>query len=202
MLPFREPTAEGFHVLIADADPQQSAQSWATVAGNNGSPAPTVVGVTAGFHRPGQLPELARGYDFTIIDTPPNDGGLVRSALMVARLALLPVIPGALEVWVLGETLKLVEDAQTFNTDLEHRVLLNAAMRTRLTQNTREALEELGGVVMKSEIGRRTDIAEAIAFGVGVTVHAPKSKAAAEVRAAVDEVLEVLSGRAALRVAG
>lgn len=49
----------GHKVLLVDADPQGSAQTWAAVAAELGHAAPVVVGMGAGLHRPDQLPSLA-----------------------------------------------------------------------------------------------------------------------------------------------
>ena len=63
----------GYKVLLADADPQGSATSWAAVRGDLDLPF-TVIGMANASLRQ-QLPRMQEqdGYDFVVIDGTPND---------------------------------------------------------------------------------------------------------------------------------
>lgn len=176
-------------VLLVDADPQASSRTWAEVALELGCEAPTVVGMGQGLHRPDQLPALAEAYDVVVIDCPPRHGEIQRAALMVCDLVLLPCGPSALDAWAIAESLELVQSAKLVRPELKAAVLITRKVsRTSLGQGAREVLAESGLDVLGAELGFRVAYQEAPASGQGVTTYAPKSQAAAEVRALVDEI--------------
>ncbi len=61
----------------------------------------------ADLYRPGQLPPVVGGFDWTVIDTPPRQAETQRAALMVSDLALLRCGPSASDVWALAESVEL-----------------------------------------------------------------------------------------------
>ena len=73
----------GLRTLLVDADPQGTSTMWRSVA--NGSPtAPTVVSIpNRSLADPSQVPQLAVGADFVLIDCPPALGEITKAALMV-----------------------------------------------------------------------------------------------------------------------
>jgi len=191
----------GASVLLADADPQRSILTWAAQAAELEleHAAPTTVALHAGFHRPGQIPD---GYEWTIVDTPPQDGKGLRSALMVADVVLFPVQPGPFDAWRLGDAAEQLEEAQTVRPELAGAVVLNRMARTALAAGAREALAELGLPVLISTLGNRVAYAEAIAAGRGLTSYAPNSPAANEVRALTNEVIALVTRRGRRRKGG
>ncbi|MEZ4447248.1 MAG: AAA family ATPase [Polyangiaceae bacterium] len=180
---------------MGDADPQASVQGWAALAAQTDSPMPVVVGLGEHFHRPGQLDQLASGYDYVVLDTPPHNGETMRSALAVADLALLPVVAGAFDAWALGDSLQLVEQASTLRPGLKAAIVLNRSSVTR-EKATRQILSASGFPILTTGIGQRVDVADSAAAGLAPTTYAPRSKAAKEVRSLTDEVLLMLSDEA------
>jgi chromosome partitioning protein len=83
----------------ADADRQGTLLEALGLAVARGMTTPTAVAMTAGMHQKEQLPRLARGYRYTIIDTPGRSDEVQVSALMVADVALIPVGQFAADVW-------------------------------------------------------------------------------------------------------
>lgn len=189
--------ARGRRVLLVDTDPQGSAKTWGEVAAEAGREAPTVVSMGAGLHRADQLPALAQGFDVVVIDCPPRHGEIQRAALMVADLAILPCGPSAFDVWALGDSLELVNAARQLRPHLKAAVLITRkAPRTTLGAGVREALAEIGLPVLGAELGFRVTYPEASAAGLGVSIYAPKSPAADEVRALVNELEEMMKEEA------
>jgi chromosome partitioning protein len=187
--------ARGCRVLLVDADPQGSTRTWGDLAAEAGHSAPTIVAMGAGLHRPDQLPALAQNYDFTVIDCPPRHGTVLRSALMVADLALLPCGPSAVDAWALGETLDLIAEARSLRPELKAAVVLTRKIaRTVLGAGARKALAECGLPILRTELGYRVAYQEAPAAGLGVTVYDRGGAAADESRRLVDELEAVTSG--------
>lgn len=188
----------GRAVCVIDADPQGSARTWGDVATEAGRPAPTIVAMGAGLHRPDQAPALAKRFDVTVIDCPPRHGEVQRAALAVVDLALIPCGPGPADLWALAETLELVAKAQEMRPELKAAIVVTRRRRTALGANARPALEESGLPVLEAELGLRSGYEEALAAGQGVTAYAGASVAADEVRALVDEI-EALVGQGGKR---
>jgi chromosome partitioning protein len=180
-------------VLVVDADPQGSARTWGSVAAEAGRSGPVIVAMGAQMHTPGQIDDVARAYDFTVIDCPPSNGSVQRSALMACDLAVFPCGPSALDAWALAESLELVQKAQEFRPALRAVVLITRrVVGTTLGAGARETLSTGGLRVLRSELCHRIAYQEAIAAGRGVTDYAPNDAAATEVRALVDELLKEL----------
>lgn len=181
----------GHKVLLVDADPQGSAQTWAAVAAELGHAAPVVVGMGAGLHRPDQLPSLAAAYDFVVVDCPPRHGEIQRAALMVADVAVLPCGPAAVDAWALGESVDLVEQARIIRPELRAAVLITRKIaRTTIGEGAREVLAGSGLPLLETELGYRVAYQEAPAAGRGVTAY-DRGAAADEVRALVDEIIKL-----------
>jgi chromosome partitioning protein len=178
-------------VLLVDADAQQTAQTWHDIASEKRHSAPSVIAMTGTLHEPHQLPRLAKSYDVTIIDTPPRIANVMRSALMVADVAVLPCGPSYAEAWGLAATVETVQEAQTVRgRALKTAIVINRKRTgTVLAREARETLEATGFQVLAAELGDREAFKNALGAGLGVTTYAPTDRAAEEVRTLVDELL-------------
>lgn len=178
-------------VLLVDADPQGSVRTWAAVAAEAGHPAPTLVSMGATMHLDGQLRRLAGTYDFVVIDTPPRHGDIMRSALMVGDLAVLPCGPSAMDAWAMAESLNVIGQACAVQPGLQACIVITRKQaRTAIGENARQILTETGLPVLSVELHHRVAYQEAPAAGLGVVQYAPRSVAAQETRAFVDALLE------------
>lgn len=159
--------ARGMTVLLVDADPQGSLRTAGASAAEEGLDVPTVAAMGEGLHRKSQLPRLAKGFDRVVVDCPPANGTILRGALMVADVALLPVTPSPVDVWALAETLEVVEGATTLRGDaLKAAIVVNRRdPRTGLSRQIRESLADLEVPLLDSMIGARVAFAEALLEG-------------------------------------
>lgn len=178
-------------VLIVDADTQGTCRQWAARASENGHSGPVVVSMDArALAR--DLRRVTDDYDVAIIDTPARLGPAARAAMVAADVVVLPVSPGAADIWALQETIEIFEEAQALRSDLRAVVVFNRADRTTLARVAREALNDLGVPLLETGLGSRVAHGEAMLAGRGVVEHAPSSKAAAEAQALTAAVLGAL----------
>jgi len=96
--------------LLVDADPQGSALSWSEQAG---LAFPVVSLPVRDLHK--RLPQLADGYAHLVLDTPPGDPAIVRSALLASEVALLPIPPSLMDLDRLRPTLELLAEVEPLN---------------------------------------------------------------------------------------
>jgi chromosome partitioning protein len=190
--------ARGRRVLLVDADPQGTVRTWGDVACEAGHTIPTIVAMGSAMHRPGQLPEVAPAYDLTVIDCPPRQGEVARSALMIADLAVFPCGPTAADAWALAAAVEVFHEARALRDDLRGCVLITRKQgRTALGKGARGVLETSGLPVLKTELGYRVAYQEALASGQGVTTYAPRDAAAREMFHLLDEMETLCHGQEA-----
>ena len=185
----------GSSVLIADTDPQGSALRWSASAEEE-KPFPAVVSglAQAGAKTHRELQKVFNQYDYIIVDCPPAiESPVPQSVLLVADLALLPVIPSPVDLWAAQGIVQLIEQVQGLNENLKARVLINQAENTNLSGEVISILSEFGVPVLDSQLRRLTAYREAALYGSTVHDLGSKAKQAAdEVTALTKEVLRVL----------
>jgi chromosome partitioning protein len=118
--------AEGYDVLIVDADRQGSASYWAEKRSDTYPDLPMVQSVQkfgGGLMR--AVKDMERRYSDIVIDAGAGDSREVESALRVAERAIIPVQPAGLDVWTLGLIDDRVAEAKTVNKKLAVYVVLN-----------------------------------------------------------------------------
>jgi len=189
----------GHKVLVVDADQQGTSTRWAASADDDNPFPATVVGLSAAqgkLHR--EVKKLMGDYQYIIIDGPPaSDSPVAQSALMIADLALVPIIPSPLDMWASIGIRKAIEDAADFNENLKSRLVVNQCQpNTSLAKEVLDILPEFGIQMAKSQFHQRTVYRQCAVFGK--TVHDLGSKAIPatnEVEMLIDEVLELLHGK-------
>ncbi len=115
----------GRDVLIIDTDPQGSANYWAQ-SRDEENVNPRVACIQKfGKGLPKEVQDLAHRYQDIIIDAGGRDSVELRSALVVAQKAYIPIQPSQFDIWTLGQMDELVETAKAFNSDLQARVIIS-----------------------------------------------------------------------------
>jgi len=179
----------GLKVSVLDTDPQGTARAWSRRRPND---TPEVEAATSGSLSV-QVSALERaGYDLTIVDTPGVLSPATSTAMREADLCLIPVRPSIADVEAARPTVQfLLEREKAF------AFVLNQCPGDGRTGRTTGAFRGLQmiGCVCTSTLALRADHVDALAFGLGVTEHARRGKAAAETRAVLDWALARMNAR-------
>ncbi len=173
-------------VAVLDIDPQGSLARWHAIRIARTAPAAALAfSDLSGWRLAGELDRLRRAYDVVIVDSPPVIDSDARRAIRGADLVVVPVQPSAPDIWAAEGTLKLAAS--------ERRpaclVLNRAGTGSRMKDGAERELRARGLTVLPAVLGNRTAFSHAFAEGLGVTEAAPRSVAAAELRAVLEELL-------------
>jgi chromosome partitioning protein len=186
----------GGRVLVVDADPQGTATRWAASADDDKPFPASVVGLSAAstkVHR--EVKKFVEDYRYIIIDCPPAaDSPVPQSALLVADLALVPVIPSPLDMWAAVGIREVIGNVSDINEELRSRLVINQLQpNTTLAKEAMEVFPEFGIDLCQTYMHQRQVYRQSAVFGQ--TVHDFGSKAAAaveELDALTDEILALL----------
>ncbi len=180
--------ASSTRVALLDIDPQKSLTRWHAIRTSRAAQGPPLTfSEVSGWRLAAELDRLKRSHDVVLIDSPPQIDTDARLAIRGADLVLIPVQPSPPDVWAAEGTLALAA-AERRNA----RVVLNRVPpASRLGETVKADLATRNLPLMRAAIGNRTGFAIAFAAGLGVTEAAPRSSAAAELRALLDELREI-----------
>ena len=178
-------------VLLIDGDPQQSAASWAVWRRDNPafSPSPTTV-CLAGKAILSEGQQVAEGFVNVVVDAGGRDSVGLRSALLLAQCAIVPIGASNFDAAAMTDLLTVVELAHDFNPNLKVRVLLSRIdPRTKDASEMIEFLGEQKLDVLQSKICERVAFRRAI--GEGGTVFEMKKDqiAIAEIESFYSEII-------------
>lgn len=147
--------------LLVDCDPQGSALSWAESAEESGGRVPfEVVGLPVkDVHR--RVRGLAGDFEHVVLDTPPGELAIARSALKAAETAIVAIPPTDIDLDRVMATLELVADVED-DTGLTFRMLLTRVLgTTRDGRDARTEMEDMKLPVMRTEIPARVGYSRA-----------------------------------------
>jgi chromosome partitioning protein len=188
----------GAKVLVVDADAQGTATRWAASASDDAPFPAAVIGLSAaGSKVHWEVAKFLDDYTHIVVDCPPAvESPVPQSALLIADLALVPVIPSPPDLWSAVGIRQLVDRLRAINPSLQARLVLNdLEPRTLLAKDAREILPEFGMPLATTALHHRTAYRQCAV--VGGTVHQLGGRAAAaiaEVEALADEVVTWLAG--------
>ena len=187
---------DGHSVIIADSDSQGTARDWRRVQDDDAE-LPGVVGID----RPTLEKDtqgIAHAFDFIIIDGSAKLQEMVVSAIKAADVVLIPIQPSAADIWAISDMIEIIQTRQQITGGRPQACFLinRAIIGTNLAAEVDAALSEYDIPVLSARTHQRIAYAEALAEGSTV-VHANQNgKAAAEITAIKNELLDLIHGKA------
>ena len=175
-------------VALLDIDPQKSLGRWHSLRRERRAQAAALAfSDISGWRLPAELDRLKREHDVVLIDSPPQLDTDARVAVRAADLVLVPIQPSMPDVWAAEGTLKLAADERR----PAHLMFNRTPPTSKLRETIAADLADRRLPVLRSAIGNRAGFAHAFAAGLGITEAAPRSTAAAELRALLTELQEL-----------
>lgn len=183
----------GRDVLLIDTDQQGSANYWAQSRDDAGTKPRVACVQKFGKGLQAEVQDLARRYQDILIDAGGRDSIELRSGLVVADKAYIPIQPSQFDIWTLDRMDELVSSAQGFNPNLRAWVVISRVSTNPSVHESQDAQEiladfshlALSGVVVRDRIAYR----KAARDGLCVDEIKPKDpKASEEIEALYAEV--------------
>jgi chromosome partitioning protein len=137
--------------LLVDADPQGSALSWSEEAAE--LPCAVVGLPVRDLHR--RLPGLLPGVDHAVIDTPPGDRAIVRSAIAASEVVIVPIPPSIMDLDRLRPTIELIGELEPVTPVRVFVLLTRVRTATKSARFTREVLGDLGVSLLDAQVPLR-----------------------------------------------
>lgn len=180
--------------LLVDADPQGSLSLWHELRGAE-NPA-----LKRGGRNLADTLKAARrsGYEWALIDTPPNKSAVVAEAIRLATLVVIPARPGLFDLDAVHDTIALCRELRK-----PYAVVINGAPPKRqdievaAVAEARAELNQYEVPVWSGQITHRADFSLALNTGEGAKDYDRDSAAAAEMSqlwSAIDRSVKAING--------
>lgn len=181
--------ARSDRTLLIDGDPQASSASWAAWRrDSNRAPSPTTTCLT-GKAILAEGKALAEGFAHTVVDAGGRDSTGLRSSLLLAHQAIVPVGASNLDAAAMTDLLEVIEMAKDYNPDLQVRILLTRIdPRTKDTADMLSFLQEQKLSVLATRVCERVAYRRAIGEGAIVQELGKDQAASSEMEALLAEV--------------
>ena len=180
--------------LLIDADPQGSLSFWHKIRGKENPP------LRHGARHLADAIKAAKreGYEWVLIDTPPDKSATVVEAIKQATLVIIPMRPGVFDIAAVQDTVELARELRK-----PYAAVINGAPPKRNEQevaivtDARGALNALKIPVWAGQVTHRADFSQALTEGEGAQEFEPGSHAAEEMErlwTAIDRSMKAVHG--------
>lgn len=177
-------------VLLIDADKQATSSTWASLRTDT----PFQVVSMSRENMARDALSLAAGYDFTIIDGPPQAESISRSCIVASDLVAVPIEPGGASRWSSDLTVRQLKDAMELKPNLKCGFVVSRKIGTTvLGRDTRGMAADAGIPTFETEIEQRVAYAEALTMGKTIFEWAGRGPALTEIQSLTHELLDVLN---------
>ena len=185
---------DGKKVLIIDSDPQGSSMTFRAVRQGDNLKAVAITRPT--IHK--DIRDFSN-FDLVVVDAGGRDSALFRSAVIAAAggILLIPILPSQYDIWATEDTFAILKESRTF-AEIRAFAMFNQVMQnTTVTQDALATLQEMTGEndvsLLNSKLFSRVDYKKSISDGKGVMEYAPNGKAAMELKALYDEIMQLFN---------
>ena len=175
-------------VALLDIDPQHTLARWHALRRAQPAVAPIAFSDISGWRLAAELDRLRREFDLVLIDSPPHIDADARRAIRVADMVLVPVQPSAPDRWAAEGTLALAAAEKRPASLVLNRAPTSSAQRFKALGDAGAS----GHALLGASLGNRAGFVQAFALGLGVVEAAPRSVAAAELRAVAEQIAAAL----------
>lgn len=188
-----------FKTLLIDADKQGTATRWVAQAEDGQEHKIRVMGLAMAEAKIAQeVKQYVDDYDLIIVDCPPSvDSPIPQVMLMIADLAVVPIVPKPGDLWASTDLLELAERAANMNPDLKVRLLgSNVIANLAMSKHSLSSMASMreSAPLFKTRLHQRTAYVEAMLTGDSVHYFGSSAKTAViEIESLFDEVLAVLN---------
>ena len=184
----------GMRVAIIDADPQGSIIN--RPYSSEGPLSKLMV-----FAEPEEsvfnlIEEIKKDYEFVIVDTGGFRNRTTVRALIGTDLALIPLKPSAYDVAGALETHNLISELnktpERSSNPIKYRMIITMSVQgTVIARHVRSELEQLGYLLLKSEMYQRIAYPESVINGLSPCITDPEGPAARDIAAIVKEIMNI-----------
>lgn len=186
---------DGFSVVVADSDEQQSALKWASIEIGDAEMFPVYAISPRNLER--EVTRAKESFDYIVIDGGAKlEVSIMAPIIKSADLILLPLRPSGVDMWASEELIAGIKARQELlnGHPLAYFIVSAQIIGTGLAKEVTEALEEYGLPVFESRTSTRVAYAEAITSGLTVFEVDRDGKSIGEMTSIKNEVLQVLNG--------
>lgn len=179
----------GFDVCLLDADKQVTSGSWATERESHDLP--NVTSIQKYGPLASTLKDLSKRYQYVVVDTAGRDSDELRSAMLVADLAIFPFRPSQADLYTANNVESIVNNARDLNEKLKVYYILSIAptqANASEVSDARDFFESQEAQLLKEIIFDRKAYRDAFREGRGVEEWTDK-KAKKEIGKLIDEII-------------
>lgn len=188
----------GFKTLLIDADKQGTATKWVAQAEEGQPHKIRVMGLAMAEAKIAQeVKQYVDDYDIILVDCPPSvDSPIPQVMMMIADLAIVPIVPKPGDLWASTDLLELAERASAVNPELKVRLLgSNVIANLAMSKHSLSSMATMreSAPLFKTRLHQRTAFVEAMLTGDSVHYFGGSAKSAiAEVETLFDEIVATL----------
>jgi chromosome partitioning protein len=188
----------GFKTLLIDADKQGTATKWVAQAEEGQPHKIRVMGLAMAEAKIAQeVKQYVDDYDIILVDCPPSvDSPIPQVMMMIADLAIVPIVPKPGDLWASTDLLELAERASAVNPELKVRLLgSNVIANLAMSKHSLSSMATMreSAPLFKTRLHQRTAFVEAMLTGDSVHYFGSSAKSAiAEVESLFDEIVATL----------
>lgn len=184
-------------VFLVDSDPQGSISGWLQRRNKNNPDElkHKTLEVTENpysFEDLKILKQKARNYDYIIIDCPPEDDKIMRTALSISHYTIIPVKPSPFDIYSSEKTISTIKEGlKTKAINVKPFFLISLfKVGTILARDARELLKVFNIPIFKTEIADRIALTETGIYGKTIFEYLPAHQAVKEFSKLGKEVLK------------